>query len=127
MLKLNYTEVGLYMEYVETSLELTIAQRVVLAMRLGQTLHVEPGRASFLLPMQMTALRDLQMLLTQDSHHRVAVTSVDRGYVEVSLQGSWISEGAEADQGMLLTVLGAPLEAMIYKLWQASQMLVSLA
>lgn len=127
MLKLHYTEVGLYMEYVETSLELTIAQRVVLAMRLGQTLHVEPGRASFLLPAQMTALRDLQMLLNQDGYHQVAVTRVDRDYVEVSLHGSWISEGAEADQGMLLTVLGAQLEAMIYELWQASQMLVSLA
>ncbi|MBD2095683.1 hypothetical protein H6F90_11005 [Trichocoleus sp. FACHB-591] len=49
MLKLNYTENGLYMERLMASPELAIAQRVVLAMRLGQFLQVEPGHASFLL------------------------------------------------------------------------------
>jgi hypothetical protein len=58
MLKLNYTDVGLYMEQTMTNPELLIAQRVLLAMRLGrsalpsrkESLHIEPGHASFLLP-----------------------------------------------------------------------------
>lgn len=38
MLKLNYTDVGLYRSRTMTNPELLIAQRVLLAMRLGRTL-----------------------------------------------------------------------------------------
>lgn len=46
MLKLNNTDVGLYMEQIMINPELLMQERVFLAMRLGQTLYVEPGRAS---------------------------------------------------------------------------------
>lgn len=126
MLKLLYTEVGLFMERVLAPLELTIAQRVVLAMRLGQTLHVEPGRAAFLLPAQITVLKELQEFLLRADNRQVSVTSVDLDYVEVSVTGSWVSAHEGADEGMLLTVLSDELEATIYQLWQASQRLLVL-
>ena len=59
MLKLNYTDVGLYMERTMTNPELLIAQRVLLAIRLGRSLHIEPGRASFLLPADIPQLKVL--------------------------------------------------------------------
>lgn len=125
MLKLNYTEVGLYMERTMTSVELLIAQRVILAMRLAQPLHVEPGRASFLLPADTPELGYLEMALRQDGTDTVAVLPVDDQCVEISLSGSWIAEGMDAHEGMFLATMSNPVEFLIYKLWQMSQMHVS--
>jgi hypothetical protein len=63
MLKLNYTDLGLHMEWVMTSPEWLIAQHVVLAMRLAQPLHVEPSHASFLLSAQIAELQQLDNVL----------------------------------------------------------------
>ena len=125
MLKLNYTEVGLYMERVLTSLELTIAQRVVLAMRLGQSLSVEPGHASFLLPADIPELEQLEVALQRECSSIVSVIPVDNEFVEVSLSGSWIAENNEAHEGMFLTVLSDRVEFFIYKLWLMSEAHIS--
>ena len=118
MLKLNYTEDGLYMERVMTSPELAIAQRVVLAMRLGQSLQVEPGHASFLLPADISELKGLEIALQRECGSKVSVIPVDDEFVEVSLSGSWIAESKEAYEGMFLTVLSDRTEFFLYKLWQ---------
>ncbi|MEP0874091.1 hypothetical protein NDA01_30785 [Trichocoleus desertorum AS-A10] len=125
MLKLNYTESGLYMERVVISPELAIAQRVVLAMRLEQCLQVEPGHASFLLPTDVPDLKHLETMLGQECRGRVTVVPVDDEFVEVSLSGSWIAESKEAHEGMFLTVLGNRVELFIYKLWQMSESHIS--
>ncbi|MBD2093553.1 hypothetical protein H6F90_00090 [Trichocoleus sp. FACHB-591] len=125
MLKLNYTEGGLYMERVMTSLEVAIAQRVVLAMRLEQSLQVEPGHASFLLPADVPDLKHLETTLGQECRGRVTVISVDDEFVEVSLSGSWIAESKEAHEGMFLTVLSDRAEFFLYKLWQMSEAHIS--
>lgn len=120
MLKLNYTEVGLYMERTMTAPELLIAQRVVLAMRLGQSLHVEPGRASFLLPADTPELEGLEMALQGECSSSVTLIPVDEEFVEVGLSGSWIAEDRDANEGMFLTAMSARTEFLIYKLWQKS-------
>jgi hypothetical protein len=125
MLKLSYTEDGLYMERVMTSPELAIAQRVVLAMRLGQSLQVEPGHASFLLPADVPELEQLEKSLRQECRGRVNVIPVDDEFVEVSLSGNWIAESKEAHEGMFLSVLSDRAEFFIYKLWQMSEAHVS--
>jgi hypothetical protein len=125
MLKLNYTEDGLYMKRVMTSPELAIAQRVVLAMRLGQALQVEPGHASFLLPAGIPELEQLEMSLRQECRGRVNVMPADDEFVEVSLSGSWIAESKEAHEGMFLTVLSDRAEFFLYKLWQMSEAHIS--
>ena len=113
MLKLNYTDVGLYMERTMTNPELLIAQRVLLAMRLGQTLNVEPGHASFLLPADIPQLKVLEMALHQDYGSVVTLIAVDEEYVEVGLSGSWIAENKDAHEGMFLTVMGDRIEFLI--------------
>ncbi|MBD2096731.1 hypothetical protein H6F90_16635 [Trichocoleus sp. FACHB-591] len=125
MLKLNYTEDGLYMERVMTSPELAIAQRVVLAMRLGQSLQVEPGHASLLLPADVPELEQLELSLRQECRGRVNVIPVDDEFVEVSLNGSWIAESKEAHEGMFLTMLSDRTEFFLYKLWQMSEAHIS--
>ncbi len=125
MLKLNYTDVGLYMERTMTNPELLIAQRVLLAMRLGQPLHVEPGRASFLLPADIPELKVLEMALHQEYGSAVTLIAVDEDFVEVGLSGSWIAEGKDAHEGMFLTVMSDRNEFLIYKLWQMSETHIS--
>jgi len=125
MLKLSYTEDGLYMERVLTSPELAIAQRVILAMRLGQSLQVEPGHASFLLPADVPELEQLEKSLRQECRGRVTVIAVDDEFVEVSLSGSWIAESKEAHEGMFLSIMGDRTEFFLYKLWQMSEAHVS--
>jgi hypothetical protein len=127
MLKLNYTEVGLYMERTMSAPELLIAQRVVLALRLGQPLHVEPGRASFLLPADIPELEGLEMALQREHSSSVTLISIDAESVEVGLSGSWVAEDKEAHEGMFLTMMSDRTEFFIYKLWQMSQTQASLA
>lgn len=125
MLKLNYTDVGLYMERTMTNPELLIAQRVLLAMRLGQTLHVEPGRASFLLPADIPELQVLEMALQREYGSAVTLITVDEEFVEVGLSGSWIAEDKDAHEGMFLAVMNDRTELLIHKLWQTSEVHIS--
>lgn len=121
MLKLTYTEVGLHLERLTASLEVLVAQRVVLALRTGLTLYVEPGKASFLLPADAPNLVHLEMALQMEQSPAIAVTPVDEEFVEVSVHGSWMAESAEAHEGMFLTALSERTEFFVYKLWQATQ------
>jgi hypothetical protein len=125
MLKLNYTDVGLYMERTITNPELLIAQRVLLAMRLGRSLHVEPGRASFLLPADIPQLQVLETALQREYSSAVTLAAVDEEFVEVGLSGSWIAEDKDAHEGMFLAVMSDRTEFLIYKLWQMSEARIS--
>jgi len=125
MLKLNYTDVGLYMERTLTNLDLLIAQRVFLAMQLEQTLHVEPGHASFLLRADLPELEGLVSALQRECSPSAIVLSVDEDFVEVNLSGTWVAESKEAHEGMFLTVMSERIERFIYKLWQMSEARIS--
>ncbi len=125
MLKLNYTDVGLYMERTMTNPELLIAQRVLLAMRLGRSLHIEPGRASFLLPADIPQLKVLEMALQREYGSAVTLSAVDQEFVEVGISGSWIAEDKDAHEGMFLAVMSDRIERFIYKLWLMSEVHIS--
>ena len=126
MLKLNYTNCGLYLEQVAAPLEIAIAQRVMLAISTGQTLCVEPGRASFLLSVDIPGLSGLRLLLDTEHLEReqegaIAISAVESDYVEVCLQGTWIAPNAAAEEGALMAALHPETEATLYQLWQVSQ------
>jgi len=125
MLKLNYTDVGLYIERTMTNPELLIAQRVLLAMRLGRSLHVEPGRASFLLPADIPQLQVLEKALHQEYGTAVTLIAVDEEFVEVGISGSWIAEDKDAHEGMFLTMMSDRTEFLTYKLWRMSEARIS--
>ncbi len=102
-------------------------------MRLGQTLHIEPSRASFLLPADIPELKVLEMALQQEYSSAVTLIAVDEEFVEVGLSGSWIAEDKDAHEGMFLAVTSDSLsetlrertEFLIYKLWQMSEVHIS--
>lgn len=125
MLKLTYTELGLHLERLSTPLELLVSQRVVLAMRTGRQLHLEPGRASFLLPIDSPGLSHLEITLRSNPGQSVTVTPVDAEFVEISVDGSWMAENTDAHEGMFITALSDRAEFFVHKLWQNTQVGVS--
>ncbi len=108
-----------------TNPELLIAQRVLLAMRLGRSLYIEPGCASFLLPADIPELKVLETALHREYGSAVILIAVDEEFVEVGLSGSWIAEDKDAHEGMFLTVMSDLTEFLIHKLWQMSEVHIS--
>jgi hypothetical protein len=125
MLKLTYTEFGLHLERVTGSLEMLVADRVTLALRVGQTLHVEPSRAAFLLSIDVPGFAELEKMVRLERVSTLSIAPVDDAFVEVSVQGSWIASSVDAHSGMFVTALGDRVEFFVYKLWQATQLQVS--
>lgn len=121
MLKLNYTESGLYMERIAAPLEVLVAQRVVMALRAGKTLFVQPGRASFLIPHDAPGVVQLELALKLEHNDTIRVWPVDDEFMEVSVQGSWIAEAVDAEEGTFITAFSDRAEFFVYKLWQVTQ------
>ncbi len=126
MLKFTYTETGIDIERLAQSLEELVAGRVILAMRTGQRLCVEPSAASFLLPADLPGLHYLETEARLDGNKAIALYPADAEYVEVSLRGTWITSDPEGASGVLVTALSYKAEFFILKLWEEARNGVSL-
>jgi len=131
MLKLNYTDLGLHMEQVAAPVELVVAQYVLIAMRLGQSMHVEQSRASFLIPTESPVLQRLQDVFRQGGDcymaaGDVAIAPVDQTFVEITMTGTWLSESLYSDVGVFLASFSPKTEYLLHQLWQATQRQTSL-
>ena len=121
VLKLNYNEYGLFLEQMTASMDAIATQRVMLAVYTGETLHLEPGRAAFLLPANTQGVKRLTQVLQTDATQTATVTPVDSDFVEVSLKGTWMATSANAEAGTLIAALAPESETLIYQLWEATQ------
>ncbi len=118
MLKLTYTETAFHIERLSQSPEQLVALRVKLAMRMGQTMVVEPSSASFLLPVNVSTLSMLEAAIRLQRSEAIALCVADTETIEVSLTGTWITVDPEGENGIFLTVLGDRTESLLYHLWQ---------
>lgn len=121
MLKLNYTDYGLHLERVPAPLDSVAAQRAMLAVHVGETLHLEPGRAAFLLPMEIPGIKQLKSTLRKNRSGAIALENVDEDYVEVSLKGTWLASTANAESGTFMTALAPESERLLLRMWQFAQ------
>lgn len=121
MLKLTYTEGSFYLECLTHSLEEWVAQRVILALRVGQSLCIEPSTASFLLPVDLPGVEILKAGVKRDDGEIMSLCTCDAEYMEVTLQGSWLSESSEGAVGVFVTTLSDRTEFFLHKLWQEAQ------
>jgi len=121
MLKLNYNDYGLFLEQIAMSVDAFAAGRVMLAMSAGETLHIEPGRAAFLLSADTVGVVQLERILQESVTDAAALSVVDKGFVEVSLRGSWIASSAQAESGVFVATLIPKGEDLVYQLWQTTQ------
>lgn len=121
MLKLIYTEKSFHLECLTQSLEQWVQGRVILALRVGQCLCVEPSTASFLLPVNLPGVEVLKAEVKRDDKEIMALSVCDAEYLEVTLRGSWISDGSEDAEGVFITAMSDRTEFFVHKLWQEAQ------
>ena len=122
MLKLNYNELGLFLERVEVSLDTWIAKWVGLTVSNGCAVHIEPSRAALLVPIR--ELIDLQEALARKPTNifsKLQIIHIDEENAEVSMRGLWIFEDLEAEEGIFAIALDDFTEVVISRLWQASR------
>jgi hypothetical protein len=125
MLKLTYTEGSFYLECFTLPLEEWVAQRVILALRVGQPLHFEPSTASFLLPVDLPGVERLKAEAQRNDSEIIALSTCDAEYLEVTLRGSWLSYGAEDAEGVFVTTMSDRTEFFLHKLWLEAQVCAS--
>ncbi len=125
MLKLTYIETGFYLEYLAKSLEEWVQGRVVLALRVGETLCIEPSTASFLLPADLPGLDALALEIRRQDPEVISLSVCDAEYIEVSIEGTWVSSNADSTEGVFVAAMSHSLEFFLLKLWQDSQVSAS--
>lgn len=133
MLKFTYTETGITIERSHQSLEELVMLRVVLAMRVGQRLIVEPGSATFLLSANLQAWKLLDAVVQRSLNDTIVLCQCDSEFIEVSLRGTWIAQATSSEEGIFLAELGDSLpgtlceraEFILFKLWQTSSACLS--
>lgn len=118
MLKLTYTENDFHLEQLTQPLEKWLQTRVILALRAGTSLFVEPSTASFLLPAHLPYLDDLEIVMQQEHSEVIMLSLCDVETIEVSLNGTWIGFGSESEEGIFITTMSDRAEFFLYKLWQ---------
>ena len=121
MLKLTYTESSFYLECLTLSLEEWVAQRVILALRVGQSLCIEPSTASFLLPVDLPGVEVLEAEVKRDDREIIALSACDAEYMEVTLRGSWLLDSSKDAVGVFFTTMSDRAEFFLHKLWQEAQ------
>lgn len=121
MLKLTYTEDGLHMEHLRALVETVVTQRTLLALRLGKALCIQPGTASFLLPVGAVNLKQFKAAMQGEQARSIEICAVDAEFYEVSIRGVWLANGNDAHEGMFVAVMQDKTEFFVHKLWLASQ------
>lgn len=125
MLKLTYTENGFNLERLAQSLEDWVTARVILSLRAGWHICVEPSTASFLLPDDLPGIERLEIEARHEDSEIVSVSACDVDYVEISLRGSWVSATSESDEGVFVVTMSDRTEFFLFKLWQQAQIVAS--
>jgi hypothetical protein len=119
MLKLTYTENGFSLERLSQSLEEWVTTRVILALRAASSLCAEPSTASFLLPSDLPHLNHLERM--REGEDAIAISVCDAEYIEVSLQGTWMTSDSDGETGIFVTSMSYAVEFFLLKLWEESQ------
>jgi hypothetical protein len=109
----------LYLEHLQETVENWITLRVILALRMGHRLVVERSTASLLLPISLVKRSDLEALARQED--AIWLAQVDAEYMEVCLQGTWVSSGEQESEGVFITALDSTIESVLFNLWQVAE------
>lgn len=121
MLKLTYIETGFYLEYIAKSLEEWVQGRVILALRVGECLCIEPSTASFLLPADLPGVDTLAVEVRRQAPESITLSVCDAEYIEVAIKGTWVSSDTDSNEGVFVAVMSHSIEFFLLKLWQDAQ------
>ncbi|MEM8778495.1 MAG: alr0857 family protein [Cyanobacteria bacterium P01_G01_bin.49] len=125
MLKLTYTDNGFYLNYLHQSLEGWVTTRVMLALRSGTSLCVEPSTAAFLVPVDLPYLDELLKIADTEIGEILEITRCDEHSWEIVLQGTWLASDIASEEGLFVCRLSDRAEFFLDKLWQETQLSTS--
>jgi hypothetical protein len=118
MLKLIYTETDLHIEKLSSSLEEWVSQRVLLALRVGNKISVEPTGASFGLSTSLTGWPELENLIGREANEVVSLSVCDDELIEIGLEGYWLCQNPLSEEGVFVTHLPAIIENTLLAMWE---------
>lgn len=122
MLKITYLEDGIFLEYLQESVETWKASRILVSLRAGASIHTASMTAGLVLPAYTPYLAGLVEL---EEKNLIKVTPCDEEYLEVSLSGTWVSQSVNSEEGVFVCELNHSSEYFLYELWQESQVSTS--
>lgn len=118
MLKIFYSDTDITLEQLATTPEAFVAQRSVFALRVGQSMFVQAGRGSLLLPTKMPGVTAFWR--HAEGNQSLTIDPCDYAWVEVTLEGIWMARTATSEQGSLVVDLGEQTEWQLVNLWRCS-------
>ncbi len=118
MLKITYLEEGIYLEYLQKSVEAWKATRVLVSLRAAASICIESSIASLVLPLNTPYLKGL---LELEARELIEVIPCDEDYIEISLSGLWVAQSEDSEEGVFVCEFDRAQEYFLYQLWQESQ------
>lgn len=119
MLKITYTDSGLFLECLSQPLEALVAQRCVLSIRSGQSQFLQSAYAAVPLQADLPGIENLRRSCA--AHPTLALDWCDHHLLELTVQGTWLATSPGSDEGVFVTELDVGLETHILELWAQSQ------
>jgi hypothetical protein len=120
MLKLTYTSTGVTLERSVEPLETTLRRRVLLGLRIGEPLALEPTSISLLVSHSLPALRGLMTAISQTPTQTLQLIQKGAAQVEMQLQGYWLAQPHHPGEGIFYLNLEPILEGHLVQIWQSS-------
>ncbi len=125
MLKLIYTEDGLILESVKSSLDALVSQRLKLALAATQPFYVEGSTATLLLNLDARDFQQLQTVVAEDQTKSIQASVLEGNCVEVTLKGTWLTNCPDSESGIFLAVLSRESETLVKNYWEISELQVA--
>ena len=117
MLKITYLEDGIYLEYLEKSIEAWKADRILVSLRAAVGVYAESSIASIVLPI----VPQVSNLIRLAESQPIELVPCDEECLEVGLLGIWIAQDSTSEEGVFVCELNPELEHCLERLWQESQ------
>ncbi|MEO1672805.1 MAG: alr0857 family protein [Cyanobacteria bacterium J06631_2] len=117
MLKITYLENEIYLEYLDKSIEVWKADRILVNLRAAVSIYVESSIASIVLPITSS----LNSLIRLAENQSIEIVPCDEEYLEVGLLGTWLAQESTSEEGVFVCELNPEIEYCLYRLWQESQ------
>lgn len=120
MLKLTYTSTGVTLERSVESFEAAIRQRVLLGLRIGEPVGLEPTSISLLVSRSLPALKELMGVIAQTPTHALELIQKEAAQVEMRLKGYWLSQQENPGEGIFFVNVEPIIEGYLVNIWQSS-------
>ncbi len=121
MLKLTYTSTGVTLERSVEFFEVAIRRRVLLGLRIGNPVGLEPTSISLLVKHSLPALKGLRGLITHTPTDALQLVAKGSIQVEIRLKGYWLTQQENfPGEGIFLTNTHPEVEGHLVQIWKSS-------